>query len=665
MSVPNDSAHSTPLPSEGQNSSLDLARLENIRVTTNKTHAACPACRERGSDKTGNHLVIFPDGRFTCVLVPGKTADAHAHRQRIFQLAGRFRSRRSHRGSSNVPCFPAQALPSNLDLHLSGVVLPPPPRRLVREDRELESLALSLAGADVAEIALAAEGNPDGTLHRLTLHAPPVIPIPTTITVRTLGEHAAALLLEQLTGKTLVVHGAQAALRLLVCWQPRCQPERLNSWCTWIAAKLLSNGRDLPCDLDAVLAKHLNIVVAQQGEYVENGQKNSEEAFLARAADDARHLLALKAALIASMAKVRLRGVFGLENRLLPVTHALNVNSWFLDLPTLHVERERARAAVAATGSGGSGPVQSEAAQIEGWLQRVDSDGRLRCTYDALGTVTGRYSAKDPNLQGVPRGRLRKIFRASEGHRLVVGDLSQIELRIAALASGDRAMLNVFRHGHDLHRLTAATVLRKDAGEVTREDRQLGKVVNFGLIYGQRVQGFVRYADAHGISISERKAEIFRRRFFKAYPGISNRHKQAWNLIRSGSMALGRTVLGRRRYLPHDASDWQQFQAHINYVIQGSSAELLKVALVELHPQLKVLHARLIGVVHDEVIVEVPDAAIEEVARLLERTFEEAFVRIFNRECEYRFGRNLGELFRDRPACEVQTHICETWAEKG
>jgi DNA polymerase I-like protein with 3'-5' exonuclease and polymerase domains len=144
-------------------------------------------------------------------------------------------------------------------------------------------------------------------------------------------------------------------------------------------------------------------------------------------------------------------------------------------------------------------------------LLEAANAGRIMGRFNPLGAVSGRFSSSGPNLQNIPRGSLRECFVASNlGHRLVIADFSQMELRAAAVIAGDQAMIRAFRAGLDLHVQTAAAVLRKESGTVSKSDRQLAKAVNFGFLYGQQAKGFCAYAKTvYGIELPCLRRSIF------------------------------------------------------------------------------------------------------------------------------------------------------------
>jgi len=220
-------------------------------------------------------------------------------------------------------------------------------------------------------------------------------------------------------------------------------------------------------------------------------------------------------------------------------------------------------------------------------------------------------------MQQIPRGEIRGAFVAAPGSKLVIADYSQIELRAAAFFSEDKEMLQAFRAGQDLHKKTAAIVLGKPHSDITKEDRQIAKAVNFGLLYGMGADRLVNYAKTqYDVSLEPDRAQQLRSAFFAHYTGLARWHKEAWTAARNGEVVEGRTAMGRRRLLPPEAPDWHRFQAQTNLAVQGSCADILKNALIELVVVLPPA-ARLIAVVHDEIIVEAREDVADHVRTVL------------------------------------------------
>jgi DNA polymerase-1 len=244
--------------------------------------------------------------------------------------------------------------------------------------------------------------------------------------------------------------------------------------------------------------------------------------------------------------------------------------------------------------------------------------GRIHSHFHQIGAPTGRMSCTDPNIQQVPHAfDMRRCFRAPEGRRLIDADYSQIELRILADFTGDRGFVDAFKAGVDLHRATAAQVFNvKKIEDVTKEQRDFAKRLNFGVVYGI---GARRFALLTGLKESE--AEDLLRRYFATY-----RDLDAW-LREAGNKAVRertapRTVAGRLFRFNFDPEDRQAASlAHRggkNSPIQGSSADIIKRALRLLHDRLKGTEAAIVNVVHDEIVVETAAGDAEETAKVVE-----------------------------------------------
>jgi DNA polymerase-1 len=254
-----------------------------------------------------------------------------------------------------------------------------------------------------------------------------------------------------------------------------------------------------------------------------------------------------------------------------------------------------------------------------GVLAAVDpATSIVRANLDPLGTLTGRYSCSDPPLQALDK-RVRRAIEAAPGCLLLESDFSQMELRVLAHFSQDAALLHAFQHDIDLHRRTAARVLGIAEDAVNDQQRQLGKTLNFGIIYGQTAYGL---ADELGVSMQ--RAEELLAAHAAAYPGvaawIAAVQEQARN---SGEV---RTLYGRRRYLPnfYSASDALAAEARrhaVNTVIQGTAADLMKLALIRLNDALPE-EVKMLLPVHDSVLLEVPTALVEEAHRIVVEVME-------------------------------------------
>jgi DNA polymerase-1 len=241
--------------------------------------------------------------------------------------------------------------------------------------------------------------------------------------------------------------------------------------------------------------------------------------------------------------------------------------------------------------------------------------GRIHPTFVQTGAATGRLSCTNPNVQNIPirspEGvRIREAFVPAEGCRLLSADYSQVELRILAHYSGDESLIDAFRRGEDVHRRTWAEVAGKASEDVTPEERARAKAVNFGIIYGSSAYGL---ASQLGIASGEAQATIDA--YFARYRGV--RRFLDETIASAGRDGFVRTLLGRRRYLPDLRSRNRTLRSAaermaVNTVIQGTAADLIKKAMVEIDAWLRQagLRSRMILQVHDELVLEVPEAEL-------------------------------------------------------
>jgi DNA polymerase-1 len=241
--------------------------------------------------------------------------------------------------------------------------------------------------------------------------------------------------------------------------------------------------------------------------------------------------------------------------------------------------------------------------------------GRVHTNYGQATAVTGRLSSTDPNLQNIPvrtveGRRIREAFIAPPGSHIVSADYSQIELRIMAHLSGDASLLKAFAQGEDVHRATASEVFGVPAGDVSSEQRRYAKVINFGLIYGMSAFGL-----ASQLGIERSAAQQYMDRYFARYPGVADYMQRTRNAARDSGYV--ETVFGRRLYLPEIRAQNQgrrqgAERAAINAPMQGTAADLIKLAMIAVQQWIEAerLASRLIMQVHDELVLEVPDAEL-------------------------------------------------------
>jgi DNA polymerase-1 len=244
--------------------------------------------------------------------------------------------------------------------------------------------------------------------------------------------------------------------------------------------------------------------------------------------------------------------------------------------------------------------------------------GRVHTNYGQAIAVTGRLASTDPNLQNIPvrtaeGRRIREAFIAPPGSHIVSADYSQIELRIMAHISQDAGLLRAFAEGEDVHRATASEVFGVELGSVSSEQRRYAKVINFGLIYGMSAFGLAKQ-----LNLDRAAAQNYIQRYFERYPGVDRYMRETRELARAQGYV--ETVLGRRLWLPEIKSGSPgrrqgAERAAINAPMQGTAADIVKLAMMAVQNWLKQqrLNSMLIMQVHDELVLEVPDAELARV----------------------------------------------------
>ena len=281
----------------------------------------------------------------------------------------------------------------------------------------------------------------------------------------------------------------------------------------------------------------------------------------------------------------------------------------------------------------------------DGLLRAVSPDGRVRTSFQMTVTATGRLSSTEPNLQNIPTrtelgSEIRRLFIAGDGNVLVDADYSQIELRLLAHMAGDEAMQHAFLSGADFHTVTAARVFHVPEAEVTHQMRSRAKAVNFGIVYG--MSAFSLSQDIH-VTVAE--AKDYMERYFATYPGV----KQYMTDIVEKAKEQGyvETLYHRRRALPElKSSNFIQRsfgeRVALNMPIQGTAADIMKLAMLRVYDRLRRenLQARLIMQVHDELIVECPEAEREAVEKLLRQEMEQVAALAVPLTAEAHSGKN-------------------------
>ena len=290
---------------------------------------------------------------------------------------------------------------------------------------------------------------------------------------------------------------------------------------------------------------------------------------------------------------------------------------------------------------------------VDALPQLVNPDtGRLHTSYNQTGTVTGRISSSEPNLQNIPirtelGRRVRRAFVAEPGYQLIGADYSQVELRVMAHVSGDRGLLEAFARDEDIHASTAAAIMGVPLTDVTSDMRRVAKAVNFGLSYGQTAYGL---AGATGLTQAE--AEDFIKAYFERFPKV----REYIDLTKARATRQGyvETLLGRKRYFPellpgskatHNVRQAAERMA-INAPIQGTAADIIKIAMIRLHRALQEqgLRARMTLQVHDELVVEAPNEEAEAVKSLVRQVMENAFELQVPLKVDLKVGQNWEEM---------------------
>lgn len=257
----------------------------------------------------------------------------------------------------------------------------------------------------------------------------------------------------------------------------------------------------------------------------------------------------------------------------------------------------------------------------DGLLKQANSDThRVHTSYHQALTATGRLSSTDPNLQNIPVreeiGRqIRKAFIAPQGRVLLAADYSQIELRLMAHFSQDEALVDAFNHGQDVHRRTAAEVLGVALEDVTSDQRRQAKAVNFGLLYGMSEFGLTRQL---GFSREESRGYIAK--YFQRYPGVLDYMERTRQIAREQGFV--ETILGRRLYTPDIMASNKMIKqaaerAAINAPLQGSAADIIKMAMIAVDQMLPKDQAKMLLQVHDELVFEVDESIADELASKL------------------------------------------------
>lgn len=255
--------------------------------------------------------------------------------------------------------------------------------------------------------------------------------------------------------------------------------------------------------------------------------------------------------------------------------------------------------------------------------------GRIHSVFHQTGTVTGRLSSSEPNMQNIPTrtelGReLRKMFTAKDGCVLIDADYSQIELRVLAHLAKDPVMTEAFTNGEDIHAVTASKILNIPINELTKDQRNSAKAINFGIVYGMS-----EYTLSQDIGISFKDAKNYMNEYFNKYSSV----RDYLDFLKKFAHLHGyvKTLMNRVRYIPELSSQQAMVRAFgeraaMNTPVQGSAADIMKCAMVRVYNRLKAenLQAKIILQVHDELIVETPHDEVDKVKAILKTEMENA-----------------------------------------
>ena len=283
---------------------------------------------------------------------------------------------------------------------------------------------------------------------------------------------------------------------------------------------------------------------------------------------------------------------------------------------------------------------------VEALPQLISSKtGRIHTSYNQAVAATGRLSSNNPNLQNIPvkdeRGReIRKAFVPADGHIFFSADYSQIELRLMAHLSGDRSMIADFLSGNDIHASTASKIFGVDIKDVTREMRSRAKTANFGIIYGISSFGL-----SERLTIGRKEAKELIDGYFSSYPGVKAYMEESIRKAREKGYVT--TMFGRRRYVRDIHSRNQVVRGNaernaINAPLQGSAADIIKIAMVKIHNRLKAgkYRSKMILQVHDELIFEVPDGELEKIKEMVLDEMSNAAKLVVPLKVDWGTGRN-------------------------
>lgn len=285
---------------------------------------------------------------------------------------------------------------------------------------------------------------------------------------------------------------------------------------------------------------------------------------------------------------------------------------------------------------------------IEGLIKEIGNDNKIHTIYNQALTRTGRLSSQEPNLQNIPArdeyGKLiRKAFIPSENSLIMSGDYSQIELRILSSIANVNSLINAFNNDLDIHSKTASDIFKKDINEITSKERRVAKAVNFGIIYG-----ISSYGLSENLNIPTKEAKEFIDNYLNTYPGIKNYMDET--IKQAHIDGYVKTLFNRIRIIPElQNKNYMIRQAGermaLNTPIQGTSADIIKKAMVEVHKKLKEknLKSKMILQIHDELVIDTKKEELEEVKIILKDTMENTYKLKVPLRVDINVGENLYE----------------------
>jgi DNA polymerase-1 len=272
--------------------------------------------------------------------------------------------------------------------------------------------------------------------------------------------------------------------------------------------------------------------------------------------------------------------------------------------------------------------------------------GRIHTRFDQAVAATGRLSSSDPNLQNIPirsevGRKIRAAFVAPRGHVIVSADYSQIELRVLAHLARDPELIDAFTTGEDVHARTAALIFDKARADVTSDERRAAKTINFGVIYGMGDSALAKQ-----LGIPREQAAKFIEAYFLRYAGVAEFMEKTVESARQGEAV--RTVLGRRRFLPNLSSANRGLRLEAERVarntpIQGTAADILKLAMIAIDRNPPTPGARMVLTVHDELVFEVPEGEAAEAGERIRERMRDAMKLVVPRVVDVGRGRSWAE----------------------